>query len=96
MQDLLPTKKTATLEEAQQDMDLKSAFAPVVPRQPFFRAIPNKARAEWQMIRELLIARFFSSLQFSQAAGPVQVSSGGRSSETIPAGNSFRQAACQA
>ena len=26
-------------EEAQQDMDLKSAFAPAVPRQPFFRAI---------------------------------------------------------
>ena len=24
-------------EEAQQDMDLKSAFAPAVPRQPFFR-----------------------------------------------------------
>ena len=26
-------------EEAQQDMDLKSAFAPAVPRQPFFRAM---------------------------------------------------------
>ena len=26
-------------EEAQQDMDLKSAFAPAVPRRPFFRAI---------------------------------------------------------
>lgn len=26
-------------EEAQQDVDLKSAFAPAVPRQPFFRAI---------------------------------------------------------
>ena len=26
-------------EEAQQDMDLKSAFAPAVPRQPFFRAL---------------------------------------------------------
>ena len=26
-------------EEAQQDMDLKSAFTPVVPRQPFFRAV---------------------------------------------------------
>ena len=25
-------------EEAQQDMDLKSAFVPTVPRQPFFRA----------------------------------------------------------
>ena len=36
-------------EEAQQDMDLKSAFAPAVPRKPFFRAcweIPNKAREE--------------------------------------------------
>ena len=26
-------------EEAQQDMDLKSAFAPAVPRQPFFRIL---------------------------------------------------------
>ena len=26
-------------EEAQQDMDLKSAFAPTVPRQPFFRLL---------------------------------------------------------
>ena len=26
-------------EEAQQDMDLKSAFAPIVPRQPFFRLL---------------------------------------------------------
>ena len=26
-------------EEAQQDMDLKSAFAPAVPRQPFFRLL---------------------------------------------------------
>ena len=26
-------------EEAQQDMDLKSAFAPSVPRQPFFRLL---------------------------------------------------------
>ena len=26
-------------EEAQQDVDLKSAFTPAVPRQPFFRAI---------------------------------------------------------
>ena len=26
-------------EEAQQDMDLKSAFVPAVPRQPFFRIL---------------------------------------------------------
>ena len=26
-------------KEAQQDMDLKSAFAPTVPRQPFFRLL---------------------------------------------------------
>ena len=26
-------------EEAQQDMDLKSAFAPTVPQQPFFRLL---------------------------------------------------------
>ena len=26
-------------EEAQQDVDLKSAFAPTVPRQPFFRLL---------------------------------------------------------
>ena len=26
-------------EEAQQDMDLKSAFVPAVPRQPFFRLL---------------------------------------------------------
>ena len=31
-------------EEAQQDMDLKSAFAPAVPRQPFFRAILGDPR----------------------------------------------------
>ena len=28
-------------EEAQQDMDLKSAFAPAVLRQPFFRLPPT-------------------------------------------------------
>ena len=31
-------------EEAQQDMDLKSAIAPAVPRQPFFRAILGDAK----------------------------------------------------
>ena len=28
-------------EEAQQDMDLKSAFVPAVPRQPFLRLLPG-------------------------------------------------------
>ena len=32
-------------EEAQQDMDLKSAFAPAVPRQPFFRLLLRDPRA---------------------------------------------------
>ena len=41
-------------EEAQQDMDLKSAFAPTVPRQPFFRLIPSRAQVEWPMDRELI------------------------------------------
>ena len=31
-------------EEAQQDMDLKSAFVPVVPRQPFFRILLGDPR----------------------------------------------------
>ena len=31
-------------EEAQQDMDLKSAFVPAVPRQPFFRIPPSEPR----------------------------------------------------
>ena len=42
-------------EEAQQDMDLKSAFALAVPRQLFFRATlgdPSKAQGEQQRTRE--------------------------------------------
>ena len=31
-------------EEAQQDMDLKSAFVPAVPRQPFFRILLGDPR----------------------------------------------------
>ena len=49
-------------EEAQQDMDLKSAFAPAVPRQAFFRILlgdPNKAQEEWQTGNEP-IARSYS------------------------------------
>ena len=31
-------------EEAQQDMDLKSAFVPAVPRRPFFRILLGDPR----------------------------------------------------
>ena len=42
-------------EEAQQDMDLKSAFAPAVPRRAFFRLLlgtPDRVLVEWQTDRE--------------------------------------------
>ena len=43
-------------EEAQQDMDLKSAFAPTVPDNPSFDCwvIPSRAQVEWPMDRELI------------------------------------------
>ena len=44
-------------EEAQQDMDLKSAFPPTVPRQPFFRLLlgdPKQSPGGWPMDRELI------------------------------------------
>ena len=51
---------TLISEEAQQDMDLKSAFAPAVPRRAFFRlGTPGRALEEWQMGNELT-ARSFS------------------------------------
>ena len=51
-------------EEAQQDMDLKSAFAPTVPRQPFFRLLlgdPKQSPGGEPMDREP-IARSYSKL----------------------------------
>ena len=56
-------------EESQQDMDLKSAFAPAVPRRAFFRLCletPGRALEEWQTGNELT-ARSFSNPHWAES-----------------------------
>ena len=59
-------------EEAQQDMDLKSAFVPAVPRQSFFRILlgdlrqsPGKTRGiNWSSIQ--VSGRYFPKSKFAE------------------------------